>query len=379
MKNIKYLLVFVLFMIIFGVTNVYAEEYTITIDANGGIEGSEFKSTIVLGEEENYAVSGYNEDFLKAPEGKGFAAIELIDKNGEVVGLADSVLLWGADFYDNMTLKFYWGDPVSDISLNMEYPNAGESTDTPVDEYGYYDTMEQTNKPNVTIDSEYDIVIDYVGWVDINSYEEEYEYYDMPYIGTFESSKTYYALVDLHNGNNKDFSFADINSLNIKVNGEEASIYKIVAYSTSVSLTLEVKIAGYEVIEGAEQVVTVGEEAEFEIDADYNLFLDGGEVYVDDNDTPLEANADYTSRAGSTIITLTSDYISTLSEGEHTLKVVFNDDNVATTSFTVTKDSSSEETSNDVEELPPQTGIDNSKNVSLVIIILMLLLNIIKF
>ena len=109
------------------------------------------------------------------------------------------------------------------------------------------------------------------------------------------------------------------------------------------------------------------------------MFLDGGEVYVDDNDTPLEANADYTSRAGSTIITLTSDYISTLSEGEHTLKVVFNDDNVATTSFTVTKDSSSEETSNDVEELPPQTGIDNSKNVSLVIIILMLLLNIIKF
>lgn len=379
MKKLKWLsiLSFVFVMMLFGLTSVYAEvaestQYTITIDANGGIEGKDFKSTIVLGEEENYAVSGYNEDFLKAPEGKGFAAIELIDKNGEVIGLADSVLLWGDDFYDNMTLKFYWGDPVSDINLNFEYPKASESTDTPIEEYGYYDVDQQTNKPSVTINSEYGFEISFTEWVNIDSYEEEYEYYSEPYIGTFESGKIYYALVDLFTGDNKEFSFADADSLNITVNGEKAKVYKIVAYSTSVSLTLEVTVQGYEVIEGADQVVTVGEEAEFEIDADYGLFEDGGEVYVDDNETPLELNVDYTARPGSTIIKLSDVFLKTLSIGEHALKVVFGDGNIATTSFTIAD--------NGVEVNPPKTGLGNPATIdNIMFYIVMLLVSVVGF
>ena len=127
----------------------------------------------------------------------------------------------------------------------------------------------------------------------------------------------------------------------------------------------------YDIIKGNSQEVADEKEAEFRIDADYSLFEDGGEVYVDNNTTPLVREKDYISEEGSTIIKLTKDYISTLSTGEHTLKVVFNDDNIATASFIITKNSSNsddnannktETNTNDNAEneiTPPPTGIDN--------------------
>ena len=139
----------------------------------------------------------------------------------------------------------------------------------------------------------------------------------------------------------------------------------------SISPAFVEKSKPYEVIEGAEQSVEDGKEAEFRINAEYNLFENGGEVYVDENSNPLVPEKDYTSEEGSTIIKLSKDFISTLSAGEHTLKVVFNDDNTATTSFTVTKNSSNSEnnTNNNIETntnnnskneiAAPKTGINN--------------------
>ena len=193
--------------------------------------------------------------------------------------------------------------------------------------------------------------IAYLEWVDNNSYVEEYEYYDTPYIGTFEGGNTYYALVDIY-VNSLDYALTD--TINVKVNGETVNAYRATSYSTGASITLEIELEdnSYKVIEGANQEVLVGEEAEFEIDADYGLFEDGGEVYVDDN--LLEEEKDYTAREGSTIITLTENYMNTLSEGVHTLKVLFNDDKTATTTFTVTK--------TNTEITPPNTGVEKETN-----------------
>ena len=352
-----------LFLMLFGITKVFAEgTYTITVDPNGGIPGEEYQETIVLEEEETYPVNGDNEDFLKAPEGKGFSGIEMFDKNGELIGIATGVLLWGDEEHDGMVLKFHWGDLVDDVNLTLEAPEVGSETTTPEDEYGSYVTDEQTNAPKVTLDSEYGFEIGYLEWVDVDSYVEEYEYYDSPYIGTFESGQKYYALVDLYN-NGLDYAFSD--SLNINISGDKANVYKVTTYSTGASITLEVEIPGttYEVVEGANQKVVNNEKAEFEIDADYSLFEEGGEVYVDDDTKPLESPKDYTSKKGSTIITLTDTYISTLSEGEHTLKVLFNDGNTASTSFTVTNNTVEEEKEveeQEAEELPPHTKVDNT-------------------
>ena len=91
----------------------------------------------------------------------------------------------------------------------------------------------------------------------------------------------------------------------------------------------------YEYIEGANQTYTIGEDgATFRINADYSLFENGGKVYVDDT---LVSSDNYTSKTGSTIITFTKKYMSSLSEGEHTLKVAFNNGGSATTKFTVAK------------------------------------------
>lgn len=107
----------------------------------------------------------------------------------------------------------------------------------------------------------------------------------------------------------------------------------------------------YDVVEGANQSYTVNEdnEAKFRIDAEYGMFEDGGEVYVDN---VLVDSENYTSSEGSTIITLKQGYVDTLSTGEHTLKVLFADGGEATTKFTVER--IAEELTPEINN--PQTG-----------------------
>ena len=72
-------------------------------------------------------------------------------------------------------------------------------------------------------------------------------------------------------------------------------------------------------------------------DVSYDLFVNEdeglqGQVWVDGS--LLDPSADYTSASGSTVITLNPSYLSTLAQGEHTLKVVFKD-GAAEASFSV--------------------------------------------
>ena len=85
---------------------------------------------------------------------------------------------------------------------------------------------------------------------------------------------------------------------------------------------------------GANQEYTLGEDgsATFIIDADYSLFENGGKVYVDGK---LVDSKYYTSESGSTKITFTKEFMNSLEEGDHVLKVVFNDGGIAETSFKV--------------------------------------------
>lgn len=93
----------------------------------------------------------------------------------------------------------------------------------------------------------------------------------------------------------------------------------------------------YKVIEGANQkyIINKSNNAVFRINPEYNLFENVGKVYVDDT---LLTEDSYTSKSGSTIITLNDSYLKKLSLGEHTLKVVFTDENEAVTKFTITDD-----------------------------------------
>ena len=110
---------------------------------------------------------------------------------------------------------------------------------------------------------------------------------------------------------------------------------KLTNITSNINLEVVVEKIVYEVTEGANQkyTITKNEEAKFKINADFRLF-DDGKVYVDDT---LVDTDNYTAESGSTIITLKKEFVDTLSVGEHTLKVVFNDGGEAITTFNVAK------------------------------------------
>ena len=110
---------------------------------------------------------------------------------------------------------------------------------------------------------------------------------------------------------------------------------KLTNITSNINLEVVVEKIVYEVTEGANQkyTITKNNEAKFKINADFRLF-DGGKVYVDNE---LVDPKNYTAESGSTIITLKKEFVDTLSIGEHTLKVVFNDGGEAITTFNVAK------------------------------------------
>ena len=110
------------------------------------------------------------------------------------------------------------------------------------------------------------------------------------------------------------------------------------------------------------------DKASFRIVADYSLFENGGKVYVDD---VLVDSNNYTSASGSTIINLLKSYLDTLTVGDHTLKVTFNNGAYATTNFAVANkvetpvtDNSENTTNNSENTSNTESTTDNSKITS---------------
>ena len=111
---------------------------------------------------------------------------------------------------------------------------------------------------------------------------------------------------------------------------------KLTNITSNINLEVVVERIVYEVTDGANQeyTITKSDVAKFRINADFSKFVDGGKVYVDNE---LVDPKNYTAESGSTIITLKKEFVDTLSVGEHTLKVVFNDGGEAITTFNVAR------------------------------------------
>ena len=142
-------------------------------------------------------------------------------------------------------------------------------------------------------------------------------------------------------GDNKDFTITantGYKLVKVLVNDVEKALdgntLKLKNITSNMKIKVVVEKIEYKVIEGAEQTYTIKEdtEARFRIDADYSLF--NNKVYVDN---VLVDSSNYTSKSGSTIITLKKEFVDTLSVGEHTLKVLFNNGGEAITTFNVAK------------------------------------------
>lgn len=178
-------------------------------------------------------------------------------------------------------------------------------------------------------------------------FQDNSSYY---YIITLKANDGYVFASDENNEYTGSATTADSNFIDVYLNNE-----------SNLEIVGENIIFGdltYKVIEGANQTYVVGEstEAKFVIDADYSLFEEEGRVIVDENEV---APSNYEATESSTVITLKKDYVDTLSEGEHSLFVIFSNYKYAETTFNVTKNSSSSSTNTTTEITPPNTGIDN--------------------
>ena len=114
----------------------------------------------------------------------------------------------------------------------------------------------------------------------------------------------------------------------------------------------------YAVIEGAKQTLVLGKDdntATFRINANYELFIDGGAVYVDN---VIIDEENYISWDGSTYVQLSNHYLNTLSSGTHELKVTFNDGGIAVTTFVIADSDSQNNSDKDdgKNALVPNTG-----------------------
>ncbi|MGN1324564.1 MAG: LPXTG cell wall anchor domain-containing protein [Bacilli bacterium] len=192
------------------------------------------------------------------------------------------------------------------------------------------ETNVTSNRINLTVDKNYNV---------------EVSYKKIPFVVTVKevtgATVTPNGAISVNYGDNKEFTIS-VNSgyrlIKVLVDGTDKTSDMVGDNLTLTNITsnmeLEVVVEKiiYEVTEGANQkyTITKNTEAKFRIDANYDLF--DGEVYIDN---VLVDSENYTSESGSTVITFKQSYIDTLSEGEHTLKVVFSDGGEATTKFTV--------------------------------------------
>lgn len=195
---------------------------------------------------------------------------------------------------------------------------------------------------------------------------------DMGDASSFQNDYAYQYIITLTAADGYEFPMNEDGEYTGTLNVSDAA-YEFAQINNDGTLTIcgETIIFGditYKVVEGSEQTVAQGEEARFEIDADYYDFFENGGVVAVDGERLNEAN--YRAESGSTIITLNAAYVESLDEGEHNLFVMFNNYKYAETTFNVVKKNTSEIT-------PPNTGVNSNNNLFLISIALISSLSLI--
>lgn len=158
----------------------------------------------------------------------------------------------------------------------------------------------------------------------------------------------------------------DLNGIIFEFKGEDKKFTKDNETITATPMFVKIDFnkanlkTSYNVLDGDNQVYENDSNGlTFRIDANYELFKDNGKVFVDNK---LVDKKYYSDKSGSTIITLSNEYLDNLEDGDHTFKVVFNNNKDAVSTFTIAK-------ANEINnEANPQTG-DNIIGQSVILLI----------
>ncbi len=217
------------------------------------------------------------------------------------------------------------------------------------------------------------------GYVETNDSYEVYEFHDAFLLEKYDSvGNRYY--VDTNN-NNKIFKYTGeviIGGVNnyehpfiladdtVALSSLERNAYK---HYVNEDVFMS-KFKTYNAVSGKDQkYIYGGEGISFRFDAPYSVFENGGKVYLDD-----EELTDFTSKEGSTIITLDGELLDTLSEGVHTLSIEYSDSRTSSVSFTVSEQET--ESESESKSKNPKTEDNLLLYLNLLIISIFVLMNI---
>ena len=135
----------------------------------------------------------------------------------------------------------------------------------------------------------------------------------------------------------KDYYYDAHDEITQSHDDESITILTVLDKHQTYEVNYSAKIEDVKFTKGANGKYTIDSKKNlgFTLNADYSLFKDGGKVLVNNKEL---SSKDYTSKSGSTIITLKSTYLNNLSEGKHSIKVELSNGLSAQTNFTVLSD-----------------------------------------
>lgn len=260
----------------------------------------------------------------------------LVEKNNKVYGMTyknNKYVVTGEEIRHDEVNNIYFVDTSTSVNDN-EY-----STLEAVTNAGYTNTNQE-----VTIDKEANT---YAKLIFADSDDNKYAVFidhsgdeDIYYVYDITDKKMTLA-------NEKEYILLKANNINVdNLEPEEEREYQDTYKFTILGTSLEVVPNTYEFIDGANQTYVIGKKGiSFKIQADYDLFNEGGKVFIDGKEI-----TDYTSSKGSTVISLSDAYLSTLSLGKHNIKVLFNNGESSETSFTIAGATEAETTETETTE-----------------------------
>lgn len=245
--------------------------------------------------------------------------------------LTQRFVFQGERIKENKTIYVKWRKVIPEVNIDVKLPDVG--AEVTVQDY------EQTPRTTATINAGGDYYMaEVIGIVTAANSDTQFE-------GTIEEGKEYIVEIYVQAKNMDDCGFTSDTA--ITVNGGDNYVLgdmytNIENYSPGLLLFAKVKAGAttqeeetaqttYSVLEGEGQELAVGEALTFRFDIPFATFTESGSVYVDDK--AVEQSM-WTATEGSTILTFTDEFVSSLEAGEHTLKVAVADGEVTTT-FTI--------------------------------------------
>ena len=218
---------------------------------------------------------------------------------------------------------------ISSVNVTIKAPKVGTEVKMVdhQDEYGAYQWPDV--EPTITVESGANYSNE--GSYYITAYPSmDPDNYDYPFTGTFKKDTYYY--VEVYLAPKPGYEFAD--NVTLKVNGSTNN-YELSDWNHAGQLMFYAKIKSTEndndskVLDGANQTYSTNstDKLTFRFDIPFNEFKESGKVYMDGK---LVDPKNYTISDGSTIVTFNPSYTSNLTNGNHTIRVTSNNNDIST-------------------------------------------------